>query len=196
MRTVDPPDSFAAARSALLAELRAEGINDARVLTALGRVPREEFVRPDERAYAYANEALPIAGGQTISQPYIVALMTQLLGLHGGERVLEIGTGSGYQAAILSGLAREVFSIEVVPELAFEAGVKLARLGYRNVTVKAGDGGRGWPEKAPFDAIIVTAAAGEGVPPDLVAQLKPGGRMVVPVGQGRFAQNLILVTKD
>jgi protein-L-isoaspartate(D-aspartate) O-methyltransferase len=122
--------------------------------------------------------------------------MTDLLDLTGGERELEIGTGSGYQAAILSGLAREVYSIEVVEALAQEAAAKLSRLGYRNVEVKAGDGGRGWPEKAPFDAIIVTAAAGEGIPPDLVAQLRPGGRMVIPVGAGRLAQNLMLVTKD
>ncbi|MFO0987363.1 MAG: protein-L-isoaspartate(D-aspartate) O-methyltransferase [Alphaproteobacteria bacterium] len=168
----------------------------ARTMAAMARVPREKFVRAGEAEAAYLNMPLPIGYGQTISQPYIVALMTDLLDLAGGERVLEVGTGSGYQAAILSGLAREVFSIEVVPELAFEAGAKLARLGYRNVTVKSGDGAKGWPEKAPFDAIIVTAAAGEGVPPDLVAQLRPGGRMVVPVGRGRFAQNLVLVTKD
>jgi protein-L-isoaspartate(D-aspartate) O-methyltransferase len=142
-----------------------------RTMAAMARVPREKFVRAGDEDNAFLNLPLPIGHGQTISQPYIVALMTDLLDLAGGERVLEIGTGSGYQAAILSGLAREVFSIEVVPELAFEAGAKLARLGYRNVTVRAGDGAKGWPEKAPFDAIIVTAAAGEGVPPDLVAQL-------------------------
>ena len=194
------------AHRALLDEIAAEAENtaaytgrkafSARTMAAMARVPREKFVRAGEEEAAYLNMPLPIGHGQTISQPYIVALMTDLLDLRGGERVLEVGTGSGYQAAILSGLAREVFSIEVVPELAFEAGVKLARLGYRNVTVRAGDGAKGWPEKAPFDAIIVTAAAGQGVPPDLVAQLRPGGRMVVPVGQGRFSQNLILVTKD
>ncbi len=204
-----PPEVWATlseAHRALLDEIEAEAGNTAdytgrrrfapRTMAAMAKVPREKFVRAGEEEAAYLNMPLPIGYGQTISQPYIVALMTDLLDLEGGERVLEIGTGSGYQAAILSGLAREVFSIEVVPELAFEAGVKLARLGYRNVTVKAGDGAKGWPEKAPFDAIIVTAAAGEGIPPDLVAQLRPGGRMVVPVGQGRFAQNLILVTKD
>ena len=198
--------TLSGAHRALLDEIAAEAENtaeytgrrrfSARTMAAMARVPREKFVRAVDEEAAYLNMPLSIGHGQTISQPYIVALMTDLLDLEGGERVLEIGTGSGYQAAILSGLAREIFSVEVVPELAFEAGAKLARLGYRNVTVKAGDGSKGWPEKAPFDAIIVTAAAGEGVPPDLVAQLRPGGRMVVPVGRGRFAQNLILVTKD
>jgi protein-L-isoaspartate(D-aspartate) O-methyltransferase len=159
-------------------------------------VPREHFVRGGDEEAAYLNMPLPIGYGQTISQPYIVALMTDLLDLKGDERVLEVGTGSGYQAAILSALAREVYSIEVVEPLAAAAAAKLARLGYRNVEVRAGDGAKGWPEKAPFDAIVVTAAAGEGIPPDLVAQLRPGGRMVVPVGQGRWAQNLLLVTKD
>ena len=198
--------TLSGAHRALLDEIAAEAAStaeytgrkrfSARTMAAMARVPREKFVRAGEEEAAYLNMPLPIGYGQTISQPYIVALMTDLLDLEGGERVLEIGTGSGYQAAILSGLAREVFSIEVVPELAFEAGAKLARLGYRNVTVKPGDGAKGWPEKAPFDAIIVAAAAGEGVPPDLVAQLRPGGRMVVPVGQGRWSQNLLLVTKD
>jgi S-adenosylmethionine synthetase len=198
--------TLSGAHRALLDEIAAEAENTAaytgrrrfapRTMAAMARVPREKFVRAGDEEAAYLNMPLPIGHGQTISQPYIVALMTDLLDLAGGERVLEIGTGSGYQAAVLSGLAREVYSIEVVPELAFEAGARLARLGYRNVTVKAGDGARGWPEKAPFDAIIVTAAAGEGVPPALVAQLRPGGRMVVPVGKGRFAQSLLLVTKD
>lgn len=143
-----------------------------RTMAAMAKVAREAFVRDRDEDSAYLNMPLPIGYGQTISQPYIVALMTDLLDLAGGERVLEIGAGSGYQTAILSELAREVFSIEVVEPLAREATAKLARLGYRNVEVKAGDGARGWPEKAPFDAIIVTAAAGEGVPSDLVAQLR------------------------
>lgn len=176
--------------------LRSKGVTDSRVLTAMEKIDRGDFVRGIFTDRAYEDMPLPIACGQTISQPSVVGLMTQALQVSPRDKVLEVGTGSGYQAAILSGLAREVFSIEVVPELAFEAGAKLARLGYRNVTVKAGDGAKGWPERAPFDAIIVTAAAGAGVPPDLVAQLRPGGRMVVPVGQGRFSQNLLLVTKD
>ena len=198
--------TLSGAHRALLEEIEAEAETTAeytgrrrfspRTMAAMAKVPREKFVRAGEEEAAYLNMPLPIGYGQTISQPYIVALMTDLLDLQGGERVLEIGTGSGYQAAVLSELAREVFSIEVVEPLAQEAAAKLARLGYRNVEVRAGDGSKGWPEKAPFDAIIVTAAAGTGVPPDLVAQLRPGGRMVVPVGQGRFAQNLILVTKD
>ena len=167
-----------------------------RTMEAMAKVPREEFVRGGDEDSAYLNLPLPIGYGQTISQPYIVALMTDLLDLGGGERVLEVGTGSGYQTAILAMLARAVFSIEVVEPLARAAAEKLARLGCRNVEVKTGDGAAGWPEKAPFDAIMVTAAAGEGVPPDLVAQLRPGGRMVVPVGKGRWSQNLLLVTKD
>jgi len=167
-----------------------------RAMAAMAKVPRQKFVREGDEDVAYLNMPLPIGHGQTISQPYIVALMTDLLDLHGGERVLEVGTGSGYQAAILSELAKEVCSIEVVEPLARAAAAKLTRLGYRNVEVKVGDGAKGWPEKAPFDAIIVTAAAHQGVPPDLLAQLRPGGRMVIPVGAGRFAQNLMLVTKD
>jgi protein-L-isoaspartate(D-aspartate) O-methyltransferase len=167
-----------------------------RTMQAMATVPREEFVRGGDEDSAYLNLPLPIGHGQTISQPYIVALMTDLLDLRGDERVLEIGAGSGYQAAILSALARQVFSVEVVEPLAREAAATLARLGYRNVEVRCGDGARGWPEQGPFDAIIVTAAAGEGVPPALVAQLRPGGRMVVPVGKGRWSQTLLLVTKD
>jgi protein-L-isoaspartate(D-aspartate) O-methyltransferase len=194
------------ARRALLDEIEADAEAtasytgrrrfSARTMAAMAEVPRERFVREGDEDVAYLNMPLPIGHGQTISQPYIVALMTDLLDLAGGERVLEVGTGSGYQAAILATLAKEVFSIETVEPLARAAAEKLARLGYRNVEVRAGDGAKGWPEQAPFDAIIVTCAAGEGVPPDLVAQLKPGGRMVIPVGRGRFSQNLLLVTKD
>ena len=193
MQNLDPPDEYDAARRALVDELRTEGINDARVLTALGRVPRQEFVRPGDRAYAYDNEALPIGGGQTISQPYIVALMTELADLTPTERVLEIGTGSGYQSAVLSRLAGEVYSIEIVPELARESAGRLRDLGYGNVTVKEGDGYRGWPEHAPFDAILVTAAP-DRIPQPLLDQLAPGGRMVIPVGS--FFQELKVLTKD
>jgi protein-L-isoaspartate(D-aspartate) O-methyltransferase len=167
-----------------------------RTMAAMAKVPRAQFVRAGDEDNAFLNMPLPIGYGQTISQPYIVALMTDLLDLAGNERVLEVGTGSGYQAAILAKLARDVYSIEVVEPLAHAAAAKLARLGYVNVHVRAGDGAFGWPEMAPFDAIIVTAAAGNGIPSDLVAQLRPGGRMVVPVGKGRFAQTLMLVTKD
>jgi protein-L-isoaspartate(D-aspartate) O-methyltransferase len=164
-----------------------------RVLAVMGEVPRHFFV-PDG-AGAYYNHPLPIGHGQTISQPYIVALMTELLRLNRGDTVLEVGTGSGYQAAILSELAGEVYSIEIVAPLAERAAKLLRELGYDNVEVRAGDGHAGWPEHAPYDAIIVTAAPDE-VPQALIAQLKPGGRMVIPVGEGWFSQELILITKD
>jgi protein-L-isoaspartate(D-aspartate) O-methyltransferase len=163
-----------------------------RVLDAMRTVPRHEFVPPAQSPDAYANRPLPIGGGQTISQPYIVALMTELMQAKPTDRVLEIGTGSGYQAAVLSVLAREVYSIEIVPELGRRAAETLARLGYRNVVTKIGDGYQGWPEHAPFDAIIVTAAP-DHVPPALVAQLTPGGRLVIPVGA--VLQNLMVVSK-
>jgi protein-L-isoaspartate(D-aspartate) O-methyltransferase len=164
----------------------------AQVLQAMRAVPRHEFVPPARSPDAYANRPLPIGSGQTISQPYIVALMTELMQLKPGDRVLEIGTGSGYQAAVLSPLAREVYSIEIVPELGQRAAETLARLGYRNVTTRIGDGYRGWPEQAPFDAIIVTAAP-DHVPPALIQQLTPGGRLVIPVGE--VLQNLMVVAK-
>jgi len=192
---VDPaPPDVSAARGRLLAELRREGIRDDRVLNAIARVPREEFVRLQDRGRAYANEALSIGGGQTISQPYIVAFMSQLLQLRGDERVLEIGTGSGYQAAVLAELAREVSSIEIDPGLAVTARERLGRLGYQNVKVRAGDGWYGWQEEAPFDAIIITAVAPR-IPERLMAQLKPGGCLVMPLGdEGR--QNLIRARKQ
>lgn len=165
-----------------------------RVMAAMAKVPRHEFVPPAEESYAYINNALPIGHGQTISQPYIVALMTDLLDPQPPHRVLEVGTGSGYQAAILAELVQRVYSIEVIPELAEEARERLARLGYANVIVRAGDGYAGWPEQAPFDGVIVTAAAA-AVPKPLLAQLRNGGRMVIPVGS-RLGQNLLLIEKS
>lgn len=164
-------------------QMAARDISDERVLSAMRTVPRHEFVPPQYRRDAYLDQPLPIGGGQTISQPYIVALMTQLLELDGSERVLEVGTGSGYQAAVLSRLAKEVYSIEIDPELAKRAAEQLARLGYDNVHVRAGDGFFGWPEAAPFDAIIVTAVAPR-LPEKLAAQLRDGGRIVLPIGRG------------
>ena len=184
---------FAEDRERMVAgQIEARGVRDPRVLEALRAVPRHEFVPPEQRMHAYEDRPLPIGEGQTISQPYIVAVMTELLALEGSERVLEIGTGSGYQAAVLGRLAREVYSIEIVPELAARAAKDLERLGYANVHVRQGDGYRGWPEHAPFDAILVTAAPGH-VPEPLVEQLALGGRMVLPLG-GVF-QDLVRVTR-
>ncbi len=163
-------------------------------LAALGRTERHLFVPAELRDAAYANRPLPIGYGQTISQPYIVALMTDLLRVGAGDRVLEVGTGSGYQAAVLAELDVEVFSIEIVAPLADQARRRLADLGYRRVNVRHGDGYHGWPEAAPFDAVIVTAAASH-VPPPLVDQLRPGGRMVIPVGSRFHTQHLMLVEK-
>jgi protein-L-isoaspartate(D-aspartate) O-methyltransferase len=151
-------------------------------------------VLPEDRDRAYADQALPIPGGQTISQPYVVALMSQLLELRGDERVLEVGTGSGYQAAVLTLLAREVYSVEIDPQLADTARQRLQRLGYRNAQVRAGDGFYGWEEAAPFDAVILTAAA-PTIPERLVAQLKSGGRVVMPLGEGGH-ETLIRARKD
>ena len=191
--TMPPAADVVRARARLLDELRLEGIRDARVLDAVGRVPREAFVRPEDRTRAYDNHALPIAAGQTISQPYVVALMTELLELCGGERVLEVGTGSGYQAAVLAALVRDVYSIEIEPTLADAARQRLQRLGVGNVQVRAGDGFFGWPEAAPFDAVIITATAPR-VPERLVEQLKPDGRLVMPLDEG-YQQTLIRVRK-
>ena len=166
-----------------------------RVMAALARVPRHEFVLPDDAPYAYINRPRGIGFGQTISQPYIVALMSDLLDLSPDDRVLEIGAGSGYQAAVLAELSAQVFTLEVVEDLAKSAARKLAGLGYANVEVRQGDGYAGWPEKGPFDAIMVTAAP-ERIPQNLVEQLKPGGRMVVPVGRPHDTQILYLCTKD
>jgi protein-L-isoaspartate(D-aspartate) O-methyltransferase len=174
-------------------QIKARGVSSPRVLLAMEQVPRHLFVPAGERRQAYEDHPLPIGGGQTISQPYVVALMTALLDLTPQSRVLEIGTGSGYQAAVLSRLAGEVYSVEIVPELGARARDTLARLGYGNVHVRIGDGYRGWPEAAPFDAILLTAAP-HAAPPPLVAQLKAGGRMVLPVGG--FDQDLLVVTKN
>ena len=167
---------------------------DDRVMAAMARVPRHEFVPERVRRYAYENRPLPIGYGQTISQPYIVALMTDLLALGEDSVVLEIGTGSAYQAAVLAELVARVYTIEIVEPLGSAARRRLARLGYDNVEVRIGDGYDGWAEHAPFDAIMVTAAASH-VPPPLLGQLKPGGRLVIPVGDRFFTQQLILIEK-
>jgi protein-L-isoaspartate(D-aspartate) O-methyltransferase len=165
------------------------------VMAAMAKVARHDFVDALERDLAYANHPLSIGHGQTISQPYIVALMSDLMAVDKQSKVLEVGTGSGYQAAILGELAGQVFSVEIVPELAQDAKQRLARLGYDNITVRHGNGRLGWQEQAPFDAIMVTAAA-ESIPPALVEQLKPGGRLVIPVGSPWGGQQLLLLTKD
>jgi len=186
-------DPTAGARRRMVEEqIRWRGVADRELLAVMEKVPRHLFVPEAERGMAYADHPLPIGAGQTISQPYVVALMTSLLRLRSGDRVLEVGTGSGYQAAVLSRLAGEVYSIEIVPELAEQARRTLAALGYANVRVATGDGYRGWPEAAPFDAILLTAAP-EKVPQPLLDQLKTGGRMVVPLG--RFVQDLVVLTK-
>ncbi len=180
----------------LLAELQRQGIRDRRVLDALARVPRDRFVPEERQADAWANVALPIGAGQTISQPYVVALMTEALALQGPERVLEIGTGSGYQTAILAELASEVISIERHASLAEQAVATLTTLGYRNVSIHVGDGTAGWPPGAPYGRIIVTAA-GPRVPLPLLRQLDPaGGRLVIPVGEQEGEQRLIAVTRE
>ncbi len=173
-------------------QIEERGIKDQRVLRVLREVQRHKFVPPAMRPHAYEDTPLPIGSGQTISQPYIVALMTELLQLKENDKVLEIGTGSGYQAAILARLAKDVFTIEILPELAARAKQLLTELGYKNIRVKCGDGYLGWPEAAPFDAIMVTCAPDE-VQKALIEQLAEGGRMVIPVGS--HLQNLKLITK-
>lgn len=167
---------------------------DPRVMQAMATVKRHEFVPDDLAPSAYKNRPLPIGHGQTISQPYIVALMTELLALDGDDVALEVGTGSGYQAAVLSNLVKEVYTIEIIAPLAEQAKARLYRLGYKNVTTRLADGYYGWEEHAPFDVIVVTAAASH-VPPPLIDQLRPGGRMVIPVGGRFFVQQLLLVQK-
>jgi len=173
-------------------QLQGRDIRDARVLAAMAKVPRHEFVPSNLREFSYTDGALPINLGQTISQPYIVAFMTQLLELRGSERILEIGTGSGYQAAVLAEIVSEVYTVEIVPELGRDAAEVLHRLGYRNIRFRIGDGYEGWPERAPFDGIIVTAAP-ETIPQPLIDQLKEGGRIVCPVGG--LNQDLIVLEK-
>lgn len=177
------PESTAAARARMVKEqLQARDITDPRVLAAMGQVPRERFVPVWLAPFAYADQALPIGQGQTISQPYIVALMSQWAEVRPGDKVLEVGTGSGYQAAILAELTDQVFTIELLPELAARAEATLKELGYAKVRVRTGDGYAGWPEEAPFAAILVTAAAPQ-VPEALIAQLQEGGRLVIPLGR-------------
>jgi protein-L-isoaspartate(D-aspartate) O-methyltransferase len=188
-------DEFGERRLAMVEQqIRQRGVGDARVLGAMRAVPRDRFVPPDLASQAYDDRPLPIGFGQTISQPYIVAYMSEVLNVQPGHRVLEIGTGSGYQAAVLSRLAREVYTIEIVPELARSAAALLKDLGYQNVRVRAGDGYAGWPEEAPFDRIMVTAAPDE-IPLPLVDQLAPNGRLVIPVGPQRETQWMTVVDK-
>lgn len=199
------PDRLAERRSELVRTIEREmrstrsyhgrSALDPRVVEALATVPRHRFVPEDQLPYAYDNRPLPIGHGQTISQPYIVALMTDLLDLEPGDRVLEVGTGSGYQAAVLGEIVESVYTIEVIEPLHERSAAQLAELGYGNVETKLGDGYYGWPEAAPFDAIVVTAAASH-VPPPLVEQLAGPGRMVIPVGSRFMVQQLVLVTKS
>jgi protein-L-isoaspartate(D-aspartate) O-methyltransferase len=174
-------------------QIRARGVRDPLVLAAVNKVPRHLFVPDGLRSSAYADEPLPIGRGQTISQPYIVAYMTEALGLTGGERVLEVGTGSGYQTAVLAEIAREVWTVEIVESLSLQARSVLDGLGYANIRYRVGDGSEGWPESGPFDAIMVTAAAAK-IPESLEGQLGLGGRMIVPVGT--YIQELILVRRE
>lgn len=176
-------------------QLQRRDIHDTRVLAVMGRVPRHLFVPQGLVSQAYADHPLPIGEGQTISQPYIVALMTQLAQVEPGEKVLEIGTGSGYQAAVLAELTDRVYTIEIRPNLARQARERLKTLGYRTVQVKQGDGYEGWPEEAPFDVIMITAAVNH-IPPPLIHQLKEGGRLILPLGSTHFFQTLTLVAKD
>ena len=195
MATETHADRFAVLRQKMVeVQLRARGIRDERVLTAMERVPRELFISEEYWQQAYEDHPLPIAAGQTVSQPYIVAFMLEVLSLDGAEKVLEIGTGSGYQTALLAELARQVYSVERIEALAHSAKATVQRLGYRNVILVVGDGSLGLAEHAPFDAIIVSAAAPE-IPQPLLEQLGEGGRMVVPVGPAD-AQELVLVRKQ
>jgi protein-L-isoaspartate(D-aspartate) O-methyltransferase len=192
MKSVNP--YLAPRNKMVLEQIIGRGIRDPQVLEAMRSVAREAFVEEDLRRFAYADEPLPIGAGQTISQPYMVAAMTEALRLQGGENVLEIGTGSGYAAAVLAHIAREVHTVERIPVLADHARATLRRLGYHTVQVVEGDGTLGWPAGAPYDAIVVTAE-GPRIPPSLRAQLKPGGRLVMPVAEGQFGQSLVRLTR-
>lgn len=189
-------DPFLASRQAMIANhIAGRGIRDPRVLEAMGKIPRHAFLRASQQAQAYADHPLPIDEGQTISQPYVVALMTELLQLKPSDRVLEIGTGSGYQAAVLAEIVGEVYSIEIRAPLAEQAAGRLSAMGYDRLKVKHGDGYFGWEEFAPFDAIIITAATNH-IPPPLIAQLREGGRLILPLGSTTFHQTLTLITKE
>jgi protein-L-isoaspartate(D-aspartate) O-methyltransferase len=193
--SITATDERAEERAAMVIEqIKARGIKDSTTLAALRSVPRHLFLPAAQRPYAYQDRPLPIGYGQTISQPFMVAYMTELINPGPGRKVLEIGTGSGYQAAILAAAGAEVFSIEIIPQLAEAADKRLAALGYGGVSVRAADGFYGWAEQAPFDAIIVTAAA-EFIPPPLLEQLAEGGRIVIPVGSPYYVQTLMLVQK-
>ncbi|MGD0234887.1 MAG: protein-L-isoaspartate(D-aspartate) O-methyltransferase [Syntrophorhabdales bacterium] len=189
------PDPFEARRLQMVEQdIEARGVKDALVLKAMRKVQRHLFVEQSLWPKAYNDHPLPIGDGQTISQPYVVALMTEALALRGDERVLEVGTGSGYQAAILAEIVKEVFTIEIRPEIYTKTRDRLQKLGYKNIHLKQGDGYLGWPEYAPFDAVIVTASPNH-LPPPLLTQLKEGGRLIMPLGSTTFYQNLTLVTK-
>lgn len=189
------PDSYRIAREQMVRkDIKGRGIHDPAILDAMRKVPRHLFVGPDSIESAYSDSALPIKENQTISQPYVVALMTATAELSSTDKVLEIGTGSGYQAAVLGEIVREVYSIEIIETLARDSGELLNKLGYQNVQVKHGDGYQGWKEAAPFDAILITAAAPK-IPEPLINQLKVGGLLVMPLGQTRTSQELVALTK-
>jgi len=192
--STDTPETIKARDRMVREQIEARGISSPRVLDAMRAVPRHEFVPSDLAGSAYNDHPLPIGEGQTISQPYIVALMTEMLQLKPSDRVLEIGTGSGYQAAVLSGLAAEIYTIEIKPKLYENSYNTLNKIGYKNISCRNGDGYFGWPQAAPFDAIMITAAV-DHIPPPLLKQLRDGGRLALPLGSPFGYQHLVLVTK-